>query len=218
MTDTGDLKVDGTVSATALEFDDNGTTKDVATELATLRSMIGSSGVSVAGMIVGWAVSQSISISGSSSGTSPSKVTRVTASIPSSYSNAISDWNRVMVGGEVFEFQRLGSFNQSSETSTAYTMNIDVSLIPESVFDTLANTLVQNIQYAGSFEIGCRFYGATSSNTTPLIAQGVMRFAGGQYVGLEITKREDKTIYTKSTYDFTLVMTLNYDAIGPLEA
>ena len=47
MTDTGDLKVDGTVSATALEYDDNGTTKNVATELATLRSMIGGSGKTV---------------------------------------------------------------------------------------------------------------------------------------------------------------------------
>ena len=216
MTDTGDLKVDGTVSATALEFDDNGTTKDVATELATLRSMIGSSGASIAGMIV------------SGYGRYVYSTTLSTITAPSSVAYPISNnkkslrdlgqWDRYISGGQAFEcLEKWNIISKAASSPSAYKYYLSPSRIPSTAVDALVSDLVSKCEVAGTFQIGFKIHSSRNSNSQTYIGEGMLKFRNGQHVGTTSQFNSNYSIYSNSSSNVELYAGLDLSSMAPLE-
>ena len=212
MTDTGDLKVDGTVSATALEYEENGTTKDVATELATLRSMIGSSGASVAGMLVSTYTNRTVSMT-MDSGTAPSTLYKPNQEYVQLY-DELSKWSRIISGGQVFETTVKWNISPSSSSASAYNYSIQASMIPDSVFDEIAQKLALSLDAAGSFSVTCNFYAYMTSRGT--FGKGTMKFRNGSFAGF--TKNTcSGTLYSKYSSSLEIYACTDPSSMAPLE-
>lgn len=215
MTDTGDLKVDGTVSATALEYDDNGTTKNVATELATLRSMIGSSGVSVAGMLTSYCVQENITVT-LSSDTAPSSIHRPTLNRLTNYS-PLSNWQRIISGGQVFECNIRYSVNSTKDsTPSAYVYSISSRNISDTVLSSIAANLASKLDVAGSFAVKCNFYAPQKYD--PFFEAGTMKFRNGSYVGFTRTSSSSyDTLYSTESNQISIFAYADVSTMAPLE-
>ena len=216
MTDTGDLKVDGTVSATALEFDDNGTTKNVATELATLRSMIGSSGVSIAGMIV----------SGYGRYVYSTTLSAITA--PKSVAYPISNnkivlreldqWKRYISGGQAFEcLEEWNVISEAASSPSAYKYYLSPSQIPSTAADALVSDLVSNCEVAGTFQIKFTIHSSRNSSSQTYIGEGMLKFKNGQHVGTTSHFNSNYSIYSDSSSNVELYAKLDLSSMAPLE-
>ena len=212
MTDTGDLKVDGTVSATALEFEENGTTKDVATELATLRSMIGSSGVSVAGMLVSSYTSRTIAMT-MDSGTAPRTLYKPDPAYVQLFYE-LPNWERVISGGQVFETTEEWKVFTTSSSESGYIYSIEASMIPDSVFDEIAQDLVLSLDAAGSFSVTCNFYACKTSSG--MFGKGTMKFRNGSFAGF--TKNTcSGTLYSNESSSLEIYACTDPSSMAPLE-
>lgn len=221
MTDTGGLRVDGTVSATALEYTENGTTKDVATELATLRSMVGSSGVSVAGMLVASYMQYTYNVS-LQQGSAPSQIYRPTTDYQKNSENW-SNWVRYISGGQVFESTlRYSVTDTKDSTPSDYKYTIQSTSIPESVLSSIAESLVigysKTSGVAGSFVVTCNFYAAQASSST-YFASGNLAIRNGSFAGF--TKNNSgayyDTLYSDNSNSIVIYADFDNLKMKPLE-